>query len=73
MTNSNPFTIRLELLKMAKDLLMEEYYTKKEILLELGKSERADLQLSLEYPKFPNELDILAKATILNEFISKTK
>jgi hypothetical protein len=33
MDNKNPFEIRLELLKMAKDMLCESYYAEREIVM----------------------------------------
>lgn len=77
MSDNSPFKIRLDLLQMAKDLLMEEYYAKKEHLLEEWRESRnvssADgkpLPIP-ELPTYPTELDILRKASILNDFVSK--
>ena len=36
MSNMSPFEIRLELLKMAKEMLVEDYYTKKEQITRKG-------------------------------------
>jgi len=78
-----PFEIRLEVLKMAKELLVEEYHTQRTTLEQefFSKSEvekNAMLQnkafVMPEYPKmpeFPTEKDIMKKAKHLNEFISK--
>jgi hypothetical protein len=79
MSDSNPFKIRLELLHMAKDLLMDEYHTKKEVMLEQWREAKdktspdGRLPAYPEYPPYPTELDILRKASILNDFISKSK
>lgn len=79
MTDISPFKIRLELLQMAKDLAMNEYYSKKEHLLEQWREYKdCDLQNGKklpipELPQYPTEADILKRASILNDFISKGK
>lgn len=80
MQNSNPFAIRLELINLAKDLLTDEYHTKKEYVMEQW---RLNVELSRNtggvpigapvLPAFPTEADILRKAEALNQFVSKTK
>ncbi len=79
MSNMTPFEIRLELLKMAKDMLTEEYYGKREQVSN-------DWQVKVEnarhagqippdhpgFPLFPTEADIIQKAQILNGFVSQT-
>ena len=78
MSNMTPFEIRLELLKMAKELLVEEYYGKKEQVTQ-------DWQVKVEnarhagmvppehpaLPAYPTEADVVAKATQLNGFVSQ--
>lgn len=78
MSNLNPFELRLELLKMAKDMLVEEYYGKKEQI-------SSDWQVRVEsarhagstppehpaMPAYPTEADVVAKATQLNGFVSQ--
>jgi len=73
-----PFEIRLELLKMAKEMLAEEYYGKKEQVTQ-------DWQVRVEnarhagsvppdhpaMPTYPTESDIVAKAAALNGFVSQ--
>jgi hypothetical protein len=78
-----PFEIRLEVLKMAKELLVEEYHTQRSALEQdfFSKSDIEKYAMSCnkayvmpEYPKmpeFPTEKDIMRKAKHLNEFISK--
>jgi len=73
-----PFEIRLELLKMAKDMLNEDYYGKREIISNNWhtKVEVARLQGETPpdhpgFPSAPSESEIIAKANILNEFISQ--
>ena len=72
-----PFEIRLELLKMAKDMLTEDYYGKREVVSQ-------DWQMKIEsarlnggvvpdhpgYPSYPTEAEIIAKAATLNGFVS---
>jgi hypothetical protein len=78
MSNMTPFEIRLELLKMAKEMLAEEYYGKKEQVTQ-------DWQVRVEnarhagavppdhpaLPNYPTETDIVAKAAALNGFVSQ--
>jgi hypothetical protein len=78
MSNMSPFEIRLELLKMAKDMLTEEYYGKREQLSN-------DWQVKVEsarhagsvppdhpgFPAYPSEADIITKAQQLNGFVSQ--
>jgi len=77
MSNLTPFEIRLELLKMAKDMLSEEYYGKREVISN-------DWQMKIEsarlnggtvpdhpgFPAYPSEAEIIAKAQQLNGFVS---
>ena len=77
MSNLTPFEIRLELLKMAKDLLMEQYYSEKDRLISgwQVKVEAAKLngQQIAEHPSFRQyhtETDIINKAQTLNGFVS---
>jgi hypothetical protein len=79
MSNMTPFEIRLELLKMAKDMLTEDYYGKREIVSQ-------DWQMKVEsarlnggaipdhpgYPAYPTEAEIITKAASLNGFVSNT-
>ena len=78
MSNMTPFEIRLELLKMAKDMLVEEYYGKKEQVTQ-------DWQVKVDnarhngsappehptMPPYPTEADVVAKASQLNGFVSQ--
>jgi hypothetical protein len=77
MSNMSPFEIRLELLKMAKDMLSEEYYGKKDVVSndwhsKVAMAERLG-QPSPDhpaYPAYPKETDIITKAKLLNSFVS---
>jgi hypothetical protein len=56
MSNMSPFEIRLELLKMAKEMLEQEFFVK----FEHDKT-----------TAFPSEAEVIAKAKTLNDFVSK--
>lgn len=80
MSNMTPFEIRLELLKMAKDLLTEEFNSKKDLLID-GWSFKADMARihgqtipdSPVLPSYPTETDIINKAATLNGFVSNSQ
>ena len=72
--------IRLELLKMAKDLQMEEWNSKRQALENVYFQTR-DIAMAVEYhqhvveypdlPPIPTSDDIVALASKLNEFVSR--
>ena len=75
-----PFELRLEVLKMARDLLQDDYYQRKEQLLEQWRTECDSAVRSGEnnpkmpaMPSFPTDDQILQKAEILNKFITTVK
>ena len=77
MSNMTPFEIRLELLKMAKDMLGDDYYGKREVIsndwstkVETAKHAGQTPPGHPGYPAYPSETDIIAKAQILNSFVS---
>jgi len=77
MSNLTPFEIRLELLKMAKELLMEEYYSNKDRLtnewhvkVESAKLNGQVIPEHPAFPSYPSENDIINKAQSLNGFVS---
>ena len=77
MSNLTPFEIRLELLKMARDMLTEEYYGKRDQLSHdwQVKVESAKLNGQVvpdhpALPPYPTESEIIAKAQALNGFVS---
>lgn len=77
MSNLTPFEIRLELLKMAKELLLEEYNSSKDRLTNEWhvKVESAKLNGQVipdhpVYPTYPTENEIITKAQSLNGFVS---
>jgi len=77
MSNMTPFEIRLELLKMAKDMLNDEYYGKREQIsndwqtkVESAKLNGGTIPDHPGFPAIPSEQDIIAKASALNGFVS---
>ena len=73
------YEIRLELLKMAKDMLTDDYYGKREIISNSWQTEIESARLKGEtppshpgFPDFPNESEIIKKAEALNGFVSQT-
>jgi len=77
MSNMTPFEIRLELLKMAKDMLAEEYYGKREIVsneystkCEVAKIHGTEIPTHPGFPAYPSESEIILKAQTLNGFVS---
>lgn len=77
MSNLTPFEIRLELLKMAKDMLVEDYYGKREIIsneyatrCEIAKIHGTEVPAHPGFPAYPVETDIITKAQTLNGFVS---
>lgn len=77
MSNLTPFEIRLELLKMSKDLLIEDYLGKKDqiqqdwqIKVEAAKVNGSVVPDHPTLPAFPSEDDIIKKAASLNGFVS---
>jgi len=78
MSNMTPFEIRLELLKMAKDMLEQDYHSTRDRIT-------TDWTVKVEnarhagqvppdhpgFPAFPTETDIISKAQILNGFVSQ--
>jgi hypothetical protein len=79
MSNMTPFEIRLELLKMAQNLLLEEYHSNKDRLtnewhvkVESAKLNGQAIPEHPPFPTYPTENDIITKATSLNGFVSQT-
>jgi hypothetical protein len=77
MSNLTPFEIRLELLKMAKDMLSDDYYGKREAIsnewstrVEIAKINGGEMPVHPGFPSFPSETEIIAKAQVLNGFVS---
>jgi hypothetical protein len=77
MSNMTPFEIRLELLKMAKEMLSDDYYGKREQIsndwsmqCETSKIKGETPPAHPGFPSYPSEADIIAKAQTLNGFVS---
>ena len=77
MSNMTPFEIRLELLKMAKDMLTEDYYGKREIISNDWQMKIESARLNGDtipghpgFPSYPSETEVIAKAATLNGFVS---
>ena len=73
-----PFEIRLELLKLAKDMLEQDYHAKREVVYNnwqttADHARQHGLQVpnQPDHPPFPSEADVIAKAAALNEFVSQ--
>jgi len=78
MSNMSPFEIRLELLKMAKEILEQDHFGKREQLssdwtvkLENARHAGATPPDHPGFPPYPSETDIIKKATELNGFVSQ--
>jgi hypothetical protein len=78
MSNMTPFEIRLELLKMAKDMLEQEYHGKRErmtnewhVQVDNARHSGTAVPSHPELPTFPSETEIIKKATELNSFVSQ--
>ena len=77
MSNMTPFEIRLELLKMAKEMLSDDYYGKREQIsndwsmqCETAKIKGETPPAHPGFPQYPSEADIIIKAQTLNGFVS---
>ena len=77
MSNLTPFEIRLELLKMAKELLLEEYHSGKDRLINEWQVKVESAKLNGQaipehpaFPTYPTETEIITKAQSLNGFVS---
>ena len=77
MSNMTPFEIRLELLKMAKEMLSDDYYGKREQIsndwsmqCETAKIKGETPPAHPGFPPYPSEAEIITKAQTLNGFVS---
>ena len=77
MSNLTPFEIRLELLKMAKDMLADEYHGKRESIsndwatkVESAKLNGGTIPDPPGVPSYPSENYIIAKSQSLKVFVS---
>ena len=74
--STTPFEIRLELLKMSKDLLEHDYFAQKELAITDWQSRAGaamanndELPAKPELPLMPSEEAIIEKATKLKAFV----
>jgi hypothetical protein len=74
-----PYEIRLELLKMAKDMLTDDFHSKRQTLSEAWHTEIEAAKIAGTaapgvpvMPNYPTENDIITKAQVLNDFVSQT-
>lgn len=68
----NPYEIRLELIKLAKESLYEEVISQRQALIDDYFSNK-ELMPELKYPalpEFPTMEEIIAEAKKLNDFVS---
>lgn len=77
MSNMTPFEIRLELLKMARDMLYDEYNAQRDkvtqdwnVKCDTAKSKGEIPPEHPALPAIPSETDIINKAQTLNGFVS---
>lgn len=83
--STNGYEIRLELLKMAKELLEQDWHAQREAVMsdynnrvgfahakaESAGFQHTDLPATPTFKAFPTEAEIIAKAKTLNEFINQ--
>ena len=74
-----PYEIRLELLKMAKDMLTDDYHTRRDSLSQQWHTQVDAAKIAgtsspdfPALPPFPTEDEIVKKAEALNQFVSQT-
>ena len=72
-----PFEIRLELLKLSRDMLSEDYFARRTVsennwqtACENARQRGEPLPTQPDLPAYPTEAEIIAKATALNGFVS---
>ena len=77
MSNMTPFEIRLELLKIAQGMLSDDYFGKREQLSNDWHMQCESAKIKGEtppphpgFPAYPSETEIIAKAQVLNGFVS---
>ena len=68
----NPFEIRLELLKIAKESLYEEVISQRQALIDdyFSNKERIPELTYPTLPEFPTMEEVIAEAKKLNDFVS---
>lgn len=78
MANMTPFEIRLELLKLSKDMLSEDYYARRVVSennwqtsCENARQRGEPLPPQPDLPAYPSENEVITKAATLNSFVSQ--
>lgn len=73
MSSKTPYEIRLELLKLAKDIIFEPIYNKRDALIqEFHASHDSDQNATFPtLPELPSTDQVIEEAEKLNEFISR--
>lgn len=78
--NKTPFEIRLDLLKMAKDMLEQDFFAKRDEIssdwhmqVDAANRENKTPPAHPGFPEYPSEVEVIKKARKLNEFISDNK
>lgn len=81
--STNGYEIRLELLKMAKEMLEQDWHSHRDAVMsdyntrvgfahaKVDSSGFAELPTAPTFRPFPTETEIIAKATVLNQFINQ--
>ena len=71
--SKTPYEIRLELLKLSKEVLFEPVYqTRNDLMQEYHSKMNTDNSIPLPvFPEFPDSDRILAEAEKLNKFVSQ--
>jgi hypothetical protein len=71
--SKTPYEIRLEILKMAKDMVFEPIYQKRQTLVDEYHCKLTDANRGViaypTLPDFPSSTDIVAKAEELKKFV----
>jgi hypothetical protein len=73
--STNGYEIRLELLKMAKEMLEQDWHAQREAVMQdyHTKAERDEnfIPATPTFKPFPTEEEIIKKAKVLNEFVAQ--
>lgn len=73
-----PYELRLQLLTMAKDMLTDDFHSKRQSIVETWHTEVEAAKIAGTpspttpvFPPYPTEQEIIAKAQTLNDFVSQ--
>jgi hypothetical protein len=78
--STNGYEIRLELIKMAKEMLEQDWHAQRDGLIQewhasrevyAGETTPRDLKPFPTFKPFPTEEEIIKKAKVLNEFVAQ--